>query len=348
MDRRALLLLAVLLLAGPLLAEVSVTPQGRPVVLVKDGVVWAPVRHGVDSRFLLNPWGDVRGDGAPDLQVSPASGYPEVVWASRQGGGHEIAFARWTGERWETSVVTSDPADDLLPEIHHDAWGNRFILWVRQDQASGIFLAASPPGRPDFNHPLRLNAAGREAFEPSLAIGDGGQVLLSWIEVDHGGGLLLRLAEVHPACDWEFVLLGGGDIPEPTPLAILWIRRGGEEIPEPTAQAFLKHSLGGGDIPEPTALAPVLRGGGEIPEPTPLPRFHAILPLQPRVHAEAGAVWVDWIQRGRQGSLSMAYAAFDGVAFGEVLTVPMRDATVRGLDSARAEVRRRILGPAAR
>src|SRR5207249_3476197 len=52
--------------------------------------VWEPVGAAGSSGLVLNPNGDLRGDGTPDLVVNPRTRLPRAVWAARRGSNYDI------------------------------------------------------------------------------------------------------------------------------------------------------------------------------------------------------------------------------------------------------------------
>jgi hypothetical protein len=92
-------------------------------------VIWEPVRD-VDPVLFLNPEGGPRGDGRPDAAFDPEHGWPHVVWATRAGTQHDVAYSRWHGGGWtEVELLTSSAADEVDPRLSISAVGTIYVVW---------------------------------------------------------------------------------------------------------------------------------------------------------------------------------------------------------------------------
>jgi len=212
--RRLLLALAALLVAWPSTAEVSVGPKGQVRVIAKDGLWWTPVRRGIDGRFLLNPWGDLRGDLPPQAIDNAATGTAEVVWA-RRGLDYDVSFAFWDGRGWRETSLGRRPADDIGPRLAHDLWGNRYVAWTSVGERRQVLVSSSPSDRLSFHRPKLLDAGLGAASEPDLTAGESGKLHAVWREDGADGSVVLRFAVFHPALDPDNILRGGLDDPTP-------------------------------------------------------------------------------------------------------------------------------------
>jgi len=318
--RRAVLLavLAWSFWGCALLAEVSVTPSGQPLVLAKEGKVWSPVRRGIVQRYLLNPHGDDTGDLAPDVALSPVTGFPEVVWSAGRGD-YEIVFARWTGALWEQTVLAGQGADDLLPRLMYDPWGNRFLAWVRKGPAGGMHLAASPPGELAFSRARRLPVAGELGRDPDLAFLPDGSVLAVWFEEATGGGpIWLSLAMLLPSRDSDWILRGGEDLPNPLLIGRLELSGTSGTLPLAGADLFRK---GGGGNPAPAVWSMIL----------------------PAVRWQDDRIWVTWVQTTGERHL-IGYSRVDGGGLGPVRFLPLKDLRQKSIEAAQEDVRRIVVG----
>jgi len=346
-------LLASFLLASALVAEVSVTPAGKIFLQSEGGTIWAPLPTGPHGRIPLNPWGDLTGDQGPMVAISPASGYPEVVWAGLRGS-YEILFAEWTGREWRQAAVTTRSWDDLFPVLVHDAWGNRFVAWVGGEATDQVLASAAPADSPVFTQPLALSTPDSTAREPSLAVQEDGALLIVWVEASLDEVRLVLAEVLVPRDSTGLILLGGS----------------GDGIPIPIPHLASDIPLFRGQ--QPSAPAPsdlILLGGSSEDDPIPIPHlashFYREQALRPTVHSEDGLVWVTWMSlgdpedddhgpgkrrsHGRQeadGSvqLELSYAVHDGADFAASGSVPLKGPACDDLERARDRVRRIVLG----
>ena len=63
-------------------------------------------------------------------------------------------------------------------------------------------------------------------------------------------------------------------------------------------------------------------------------------PLHLDIDADYGLVWLTWVQPEEDGSLSLAFAVYDGTSFPGIRTVPLRSTDDKDLEKARDRVRR--------
>jgi len=348
------LVLVLLLLAMPARGEVSVGRSGQLLVQAHEGGIWTPLPRGAKPRSILDPWGDIHGDGPPSVSVSPLTGMPEMVWAARRGNSR-IQFAAFTGRSWEITSVTSNHDENLLPRLVHDAWGNRFVAWVGGEATGQVLASAAPAASPVFTRPLALSALGATAREPSLAVREDGALLIVWVEVSQDE-LRLVLAELIPPLDPHNILLGGGDLPTPIPrmsggllLDPRNIFLSGLGLPMPIPRMSGRIPLPGGHGTEP--ILHDAGGARRSPADYTLAGHPATgTRLRLAVEADLGLVWLTWIQHepgsGANRPLSLAYAIYEGARFGEIRTVPLRSPGDKDLERARDRVRRIVLGTA--
>ena len=128
---------------------------------------WEPVGAGTATERHLNPDGDTRGDGEPDLGVNPALGRPEVVWAFAGPAGQATVWSSWTGTAWVTPVTLSpESAESGDPRLSFLPGGGTGVAWpaggdvhYRERQGSGDTWTAD----------LLLTQAGETAGRPDVA-----------------------------------------------------------------------------------------------------------------------------------------------------------------------------------
>lgn len=129
----------------PALGEVStdILPGGAVQIVVLGstegpdpfGMSWQPYRD-IPAFRMLNPDGEARGDGRPDIALPPTGPYV-VSWAWNAGSDHDIAVAQWTAEGWGPPLfLTAGPEDDLDPRLLvADNGILHLVWWTRENQA---------------------------------------------------------------------------------------------------------------------------------------------------------------------------------------------------------------------
>jgi len=179
----ALIFLAVTLTAAELRATrindsvyvliLSITEDADPVVS------WEPVEDDWESGSgkPLNPSGDTRGDGRPDVAIDPTTGWPLVTWAYWSGTDYDIAASEWEGEDWsDTQFIASEIEDQLDPRSHIDGTGTVRTVWWEPVQTGKLFLAVREPGATLWNDAEALPRSGRR---PSI-VTDGADLLIGY------------------------------------------------------------------------------------------------------------------------------------------------------------------------
>jgi hypothetical protein len=172
---------AALLLPSLALAEVSVQLDGRGNYKRywyltsgkgSNALVWRQIRPRLPQHVVLNPLGDNLGDYPPAIQVSPATGYPWVVWPKNIGNIKQLAFATWDGKRWtEPSLVAPGVPlvyDDRDPVLAIDQAGGLYLVWWRAEQTARVYFSSLILGR--WTPPMAISEAGVEGRSPAIAV----------------------------------------------------------------------------------------------------------------------------------------------------------------------------------
>ena len=81
---------------------------------ITDGVdpipqIWKQYRP-LPPEWVLNPSGELRGDGRPDVAFHRPSGAPVVVWAYNHGESHDIAISSWEADGWSPVELITNTA----------------------------------------------------------------------------------------------------------------------------------------------------------------------------------------------------------------------------------------------
>ena len=136
---------------GEVYADVS--PDGSVATRIdapagRDSQVWRPTGAAPAWAYVLNPDGDGRGDGRPDVASSPLTHLPRAVWAQRRGSNFDIATSVFDGRSWSTPTLIHLPNDfdDLDPRIAFRADGVAVVTWWQKSASPVVRLAFATPG----------------------------------------------------------------------------------------------------------------------------------------------------------------------------------------------------------
>lgn len=138
---------------------------------------WFPVVFA--NSEPLNPEGQLRGDGRPDVAVDPQNGYPAAVWSYSTGLGLDLALSAWTYREettptsfealtgpvtytaWgPTELISERLQHELDPRIHIDEAGTVFVVWWEEGAQEGVYLTARQAGA-QWREPRRVVPSGR-------------------------------------------------------------------------------------------------------------------------------------------------------------------------------------------
>lgn len=157
-----------------------VAAQVKPVRSGRGERVWEPAGIAASASLMLNPNGDLRGDGPPDVAVSPVTGFPRAVWARRDGASLDIVTSFFTGRAWSSPTVihTTNAADDLDPKLAYTSGGVAVVTWwekgarpaVRMSYATGLY---------NWVDLGVISTAGEKAKEPAI-VQDGGITIVAY------------------------------------------------------------------------------------------------------------------------------------------------------------------------
>lgn len=176
--RYGLVWVALVATCLPGFAEVStdVLPDGQVQIVVLGstegpdpfGMSWRPYRD-IPAFRILNPYGDDRGDGRPDIAMPP-EGQAVVSWAWNNGLDHDIAVAEWTADGWSAPLfLTSSALDDVDPRLAVTNGGSlHLIWWSRQDET--IHITTRQNGSNVWAVPREVTTPGERGRRPTLVV----------------------------------------------------------------------------------------------------------------------------------------------------------------------------------
>jgi hypothetical protein len=122
---------------------------------------------------VLNPDGDARGDGRPDI-VWRDSSWPLVAWAYDTGSHFDIAFAEWDGAQWtDTAFVTATPEDEGDPCLFVGIDGTVHVVWWTAGTSERVYLATREAGSSTWVQPVLVTAGSEPGRRPSVTVFSG-------------------------------------------------------------------------------------------------------------------------------------------------------------------------------
>ncbi len=215
-----LLLAIVVLLPGIARAEVGVSvafvngdaPRPAPALYVwnltivdEDGpfaAIWAPLGDGFTpvpgerswslerpgGRVVLNPEGNLHGDGPPSMNRIPGSNVPLAAWAMKTGNGFDVVTSRFVDGAWtdpESMAVTG--SDERDPKLVVDAGNGTIYLtyWI-DDSDPRVMLRTASATDLVWSSESRISAHDEAAMRPNGVVR--GDRLLLIYESHFAGG----------------------------------------------------------------------------------------------------------------------------------------------------------------
>jgi hypothetical protein len=141
-----------------------------------------------EPGYVLNPGGTQAGDGPPYFGFAPQMAVPpppSISWAKQvSSGNHDPVYAQFVNGAWTTPVVvSSDPGDDLDPQMWMDSGGTIHVAWWRAaaDGSGGEVLYASrPAGSGTFSPEEVVSLPGEKARNATMRLLPSGEVLVGY------------------------------------------------------------------------------------------------------------------------------------------------------------------------
>lgn len=131
---------------------------------------WAPVRDIAPAR-ILNPQGDLFGDGRPAIFNDAGGGTPLVVWSQRSGGTGVLVWSSWEGDGWSPPRwVHPLPglAEDRDPVLAADRSGRVHLIWWREEEGRGRVYASRFLGAAGWSPPRPISPVSVDARHPAV------------------------------------------------------------------------------------------------------------------------------------------------------------------------------------
>jgi hypothetical protein len=141
------------------------------------------------------------GRNASSARVAiDATGEAVATWKREDGTNFLIeAASHPLGGAWGTPVALSAPGQEAeAARVAIDAAGDATVEWTRSDGAHYIIEMARRTASGGWGSATPLSVPGENALEPSVAMDDGGDAILSWSRTD-GSNAIVQVAAVDGA-----------------------------------------------------------------------------------------------------------------------------------------------------
>jgi len=207
----ALVVILLLSCVTLLQAEVAVNQTlGQPPTTTLSGIVvdpdpingaWGSGSGSHSTKFVLNPNGDVTGDGPPSAAFAPDSSLPSVVWSKNTPSGFDIVISCFDGSQWTAeSLVSGDAADELDPKLAIDPLdGTHHVVYWINDGAPRVLYRSAPADLSSWSAPVQVSHLADIAVRPSLTFFEGELYVVYEL---HSGGLGLAPRQIAVAL-WD-------------------------------------------------------------------------------------------------------------------------------------------------
>ncbi len=207
-------------------AEISVDPTGTiilgTIIEGPDPVgIWIQYRP-VGANQVLNPSGDARGDGRPDIVFKTVvdDGDPVGTWAYNAGTDHDIAFSEWDGTAWTAiEFLTSSTSDEVDPRVFVDIDGTVHVAWWVAGTEK-VYVATRPAGTTMWDPPVLVTGGSETGRRPSVSV-FAGELKVTYERTSSVGGMAQDVVVATKQGNGSFVLELVGSTVRTDPLDIM-------------------------------------------------------------------------------------------------------------------------------
>lgn len=212
------LLAGIVLMSTWVFGEVSINSDAEGKYLYTSFLVgqgldgnrfWTPVRE-IDPGRVLNPEGDLFGDGRPALMDDPHSRSPLAVWSMRSGRSAALVWSTWEGNGWSLPRWVhpfNSPFEDRDPVLAIDSVGQIHLIWWKNQEGRGTIFRSRFLGEAGWSLPRPISSMGIDARYPEIEITGNGPAVV--FRSNGKGGHSIPL-------NWGASLSGSGDQLEKT------------------------------------------------------------------------------------------------------------------------------------
>jgi len=133
--------------------------------------VWNSPSSPSASRFVLNPQGEIIGDGAPSLAFHPPTGLVAAAWSRNSASGFDIVISRFDGAGWTTPAVVVGQAavNELDPQLVVGADGTVHLFYWVDAPTPRVFYTSAPAGMANWSTPIPVSPPGQVTCRPAGA-----------------------------------------------------------------------------------------------------------------------------------------------------------------------------------
>ena len=195
-------------------SSVHITPSGRGGV----GGVWGSMGAAATGRLVLNPNGDLQGDGQPDVSVNPVTGIPLAVWSSGTAANREIVASTFDGTSWSRPIPIHPLTRgvELDPKIAFTPGGIAVVAWWVTGRSPVVRLAFNLPNESSWIDGGVLTELGQRASHPSI-LQQGPLTIIAYRTPEGSGVQTLSISAPTPLMSTSSQTPSFGDGPTPFP-----------------------------------------------------------------------------------------------------------------------------------
>jgi hypothetical protein len=195
----------LLLLSAPLGAEVGVildagtgSAQGPYEIgaIIEDGnpvtAMWQPHSPPESDRAILNPDGELNGDGRPSSVFNIVSGLPIVAWAKSSPGGYDVVVSRFVEGAWTDPLVLAEDATFAEPAeptlLIDPAGGAVHLLYWTDDAWPRVMHREAPADLSSWTAPVQVSQPCELAVRPAGVFHQGALYVVYEVHTSQLGG----------------------------------------------------------------------------------------------------------------------------------------------------------------
>jgi hypothetical protein len=134
--------------------------------------IWRQLRNTPSNR-ALNPDGDDRGDGRPDIAWRSGNA-PVVVWSFNHGDDRDIVYSAWTGGAWlPIQFLSVGASDDLDPRIFVTPDDSFHVVWWSEGLVPTVYLQSWSSELDGWQSAVQVSDGLIPARRPTVAVHEG-------------------------------------------------------------------------------------------------------------------------------------------------------------------------------
>jgi hypothetical protein len=137
--------------------------------------IWRRYNPDSSTRAVLNPEGEINGDGAPSMLVTSAPRIPLVAWSRNSAQGYDVVLSRFVSGAWTTPEVLAGSLDDELDPVlvlDPDTGDVHLFYWV--DEATPkVMHRQADPALVAWSSPVQVSDPADAACRPAGVFHDG-------------------------------------------------------------------------------------------------------------------------------------------------------------------------------